>query len=128
MLYFSCAASADVPSSKEKSVDAAPSVALQDKGAVDLGEIAAGDKVTKEVSISNGGGATLYLTQIYTDCSCIAASCEADSILPGDSAAIRIRYNTKGHRPGKFLNVVKLKTNAPERVTRLYVTGRILEK
>lgn len=61
------------------------------------------DDAPKSFSFSfrNVGDDTLRIVRLVTTCSCVTASCDAESIAPGAEAEIVAKYNPKGH-PGRF--------------------------
>ena len=49
----------------------------------------------------NVGEDTLKIRRMVSGCSCMTAVCQKMSLAPGDSTAIVVKYNPKGH-PGRF--------------------------
>ena len=50
---------------------------------------------------TNVGEDTLKIRRMVSGCSCMTAVCQKMSLAPGDSTAIVVKYNPKGH-PGRF--------------------------
>lgn len=74
-------------------------------------------------NFKNIGVKTLNIHRLVSTCSCASATCTVNSLAPGESAQINVRYNPKGH-PGKFERRVFLYTqegNNPAAILRLSV-------
>lgn len=106
--------------------ESGPRITFPRESNVSLGKVAAKERISREVTFVNSGDAPLAVERIYADCSCVSAISSREVVEPGDSAVLKVTFNPRGHRAGQFLNVIKLKTNAPERVTRVYVTGNVI--
>lgn len=104
-----------------------PRLSFVDGNEISMGSVHKGEKPRKTLALTNDGTDTLHILQVYVDCSCVAASCDKEIIVPGDTASLAVSFNSRGKSPGNFINVVKLKTNAPKRVSRIFVTGRVTD-
>lgn len=50
---------------------------------------------------TNVGNDPLHVRMVTTTCSCLSASCDRQTVAPGEKAYITARYNPEGH-PGRF--------------------------
>lgn len=102
----------------------APSLHLGSKE-MDLGSIPLDSVKYGEVWVHNRGAEPLVITQVFTDCSCTATEYAKDPIEPGDSAVLRVRFNSRGRGPGSFRKVVRIRSNARNRTELLFIKGKI---
>lgn len=75
--------------------------------------------------LRNAGDEPLVIYNVHADCSCTVPMFPKDLVAPGDSAAIRVRYDSRGIPHGPFLKTVKLRTNAAKRPVTIFIKGRI---
>lgn len=70
----------------------------------------------------NVGEKQLQIERLVSTCSCMTVQCQRQSVLPGESADIVVRYNPKGH-PGRFERRIFVYTSGddPAAVLRLSV-------
>lgn len=92
---------------------------------MDLGSIPLDSVKYGEVWVHNRGDEPLVITQVFTDCSCTAAEYAKDPIAPGDSAVLRVGFNSRGRGPGSFRKVVRIRSNARNRTELLFIKGKI---
>jgi hypothetical protein len=81
-----------------------------------FGEVVNGEVVTRTVSISNTGGATLVIDGVSTTCGCTQASLDVTSIAPGASAELTIQFDSGAHGPeanGELTRQVYIASNDP---------------
>lgn len=66
------------------------------ESAVDLGEVVAGETVTREVTVTNNGTTTIALDQLGSTCGCLKAASEVNRLEPGAMAEITLAYSPVG--------------------------------
>lgn len=86
-----------------------PKVKL-DKLVHDFGTISEGDKVETEFIVTNDGEADLVIAEAKGSCGCTVPQPPKDPIKPGDSAPIKVSFNSQG-KPGAQEKTVTLTTN-----------------
>ena len=86
-----------------------PKVKL-DKLVHDFGTINEGDKVETEFIVTNDGEADLVIAEAKGSCGCTVPQPPKDPIKPGDSAPIKVSFNSQG-KPGAQEKTVTLTTN-----------------
>ena len=86
-----------------------PKVKL-DKEIHDFGTIAEGDVVETEFIVTNTGASDLLIVDAKGSCGCTVPEPPKDPIKPGESAPIKVSFDSKG-KPGEQEKSVTLKTN-----------------
>ena len=81
-----------------------------DKEVHDFGTIAEGAIVETEFMVKNVGDADLIIHEAKGSCGCTVPQPPKDPIKPGDSAPIKVSFDSKG-KPGSQEKTVTLKTN-----------------
>jgi hypothetical protein len=83
----------------------------------------------------NTGTAPLKLTNVKTSCGCTSPSWPRRPIPPGDSASIKVVFNTRGYASKKFAKAIIVTTNVPDKVKNvnksthiLSIVGNVLSK
>lgn len=113
---------AQTPVTIEAPVTGGPIMTL-DSDVVDYGEIAYGADPLRKVSFKNTGTEPLVISNAKGSCGCTVPTWPREPILPGESAEIEIRYDTK--RPGPINKTVKITTNEVVNTHTLRVIGTI---
>ena len=91
---------------------------------VSYGEINKGDDPLRVANFTNTGTEPLVITSCKGSCGCTVPDWPKEPIMPGETAQIEIRYDTK--RVGPINKTVKIKTNEGDQVQHiLYVKGKI---
>ena len=100
--------------------------AVTPKTTFDFGRLAPGDSSSHEFEIRNVGDAPLVLDTSETSCKCTVANASGGPILPGESAAITVQWNT-GRKDRNYEQTARIRTNDPLRPQiDLVVRGEIL--
>jgi len=102
-----------------------PKISIQ-QNEFDFGNIEQGKTVTHNFVITNNGGDILKISDVRASCGCTAAKPEKNELAPGESANIKVEFNSTG-RMGTQQKYVYVKTNDvsnPE--LKLKITGNIL--
>ena len=68
-----------------------------DKDEFDFGRILQGEVVSYTFHFTNVGDAPLLITRVDKSCGCTASEYPHEPIQPGESGAIKITYDSKGH-------------------------------
>lgn len=79
-----------------------------------------------EFTYSNTGDEPLIISQCRSSCGCLVPSCMREPLAPGQSAVVRVKYDTK--RPGpinKSVTVTSNATNSPVVVLRIKGTVQL---
>ena len=91
----------------------------------DFTHVAEGAQLAHTFMIYNGGGATLYLSNIRTSCKCIVAKLDKNQLAPTDSARLDVDYTNVGNS-SKLDNYVSIKTNDPSNPDlRIFITRAV---
>ncbi|MCB0675665.1 MAG: DUF1573 domain-containing protein [Saprospiraceae bacterium] len=93
---------------------------------IDYGTIDQGSEPYRFFKFSNTGDEPLIIKNAKGSCGCTVPTYPTEPILPGESAEIKVRYDT--NRLGKFTKTVTLTTNETEERRVLRIKGEILKK
>lgn len=87
------------------------------------GTVDEGEAVSRDFTIKNTGDAPLEIKKVKTSCGCTVSSLEKDRLAPGETATLRVEYDTAG-RPGKFRKKVTVFSGDPENErVHVYISG-----
>lgn len=75
----------------------------------------------------NTGDKPLIIVDAVASCGCTKPSFTAKPIKPGKKGKVEVTFNPAG-RNGTFRKTIKVKTNCPDKVTSLTITGTIIPK
>ena len=92
----------------------------------DYGPIYQGADGSSEFKFKNTGDEPLILTSVRSSCGCTVPSWPKDPILPGQSASIKVTYDTK--RVGTISKQISVVSNAAEPNLTLSIKGTVLQK
>ena len=90
---------------------------------IDYGTIAQNSDPLRVFKFTNTGDAPLVIKAAKGSCGCTVPAYPKQPILPGESATIDVRYDTK--RVGDFQKTVTLTTNAAEEQHILRIKGKV---
>jgi len=90
----------------------------------DFGELDEGPKYDYEFSFKNIGLEPLVITGVKASCGCTTPEWPKQPILPGEDAAIKVIYNTKG-RLNNFNKAITITSNSITPTKRLYIKGKV---
>ena len=76
---------------------------------------------------TNTGDKPLIVVDAVASCGCTRPSYTAKPIKPGKKGKIEVNFSPVG-RAGTFRKTVKVRTNCPDRVSTLVITGSIIPK
>jgi hypothetical protein len=89
---------------------------------IDLGVIAVGDSVLKNIPIVNTGNKALEIKQIKTSCSCLVSS-YSGVVNPNDTGEVSVKF--RSFRTGQFKQLVMLETNSIPVLRTIKVIGYV---
>ncbi len=93
----------------------------------DFGEVKQNTTVTHEFTIMNNGNADLVIKKVKASCGCTAAKPTKDLLKPGESAKIKVSFNTD-RRKGLQRKHVYIFSNDPKTPElRLTFTAKVIE-
>jgi hypothetical protein len=102
---------ADMKSIQEQNAIAGKLAKVElDKEVHDFGTISEGDRVETEFIVKNIGDSDLMIYEAKGSCGCTVPEPPKEPIKPGDSAPIKVSFDSKG-KPGAQEKTVTLKTN-----------------
>ncbi|WP_047547967.1 DUF1573 domain-containing protein [Psychroserpens sp. Hel_I_66] len=109
---------------KTNTFDSKVAVIKFDTEVVDYGTITQNSDGVRQFTFTNTGDAPLLITNVKTSCGCTVPSYSKAPILPGDSGALEIKYDTK--RLGAFTKTVTVTSNAEGGNKILKIKGTII--
>jgi len=81
---------------------------------VDFGRILDTEEVAASIVFRNAGNAPLKIPSVNTTCGCTAAEMATDTLAPGESYELEVRFNPIGKRAGTNEQTVTIRTNDRE--------------
>ena len=94
----------------------------------DFGELPEGPKVETKFVFTNTGTAPLLISKAKGSCGCTVPIWPREPIAPGETAVIKVVYNT-ARRPGAFTKSVTLTSNAENSPTTvLKIRGTVVKE
>jgi hypothetical protein len=97
-----------------------------DKTVHDYGEIFQNDNGQSVFTFTNTGSEPLILSNVRSSCGCTVPAWPKEPILPGQSAEIKVNYDTK--RIGAINKQVTVLSNASENTVALSIKGNVKQK
>jgi hypothetical protein len=91
---------------------------------IDYGTIEQHSDGARLFAFTNEGDAPLLITNVKTSCGCTVPSYSKESILPGKSGELKIKYDTK--RLGAFTKTITVTSNAEGGNKILKIKGNIV--
>jgi len=77
--------------------------------------------------IKNTGNKPLIIVDAVASCGCTRPSYTAKPIKPGKKGKVEVTFSPAG-RAGTFRKTIKVKTNCPEKISTLVITGSIIPR
>lgn len=93
---------------------------------VDYGKVDQGADPYRVFKFTNTGKAPLVIENAKASCGCTVPNYPKEPIAPGESAEIKVRYDT--NRIGKFTKTITLTTNEAVQTRTLRISGEVLAK
>ncbi|HPY83051.1 MAG: DUF1573 domain-containing protein [Bacteroidales bacterium] len=88
-----------------------------------FGSIIFGTEASYSFKFINAGSTALIISSVKSTCGCTIPYWPKEAIAPGDSAVVKIEYNTR--RSGKFSKGVTIYSNAINSPSLLIITGEV---
>ncbi len=92
----------------------------------DYGEVVKDGNGICEFEYKNTGKAPLMLTNVRSSCGCTIPSWSKEPLMPGKSAKIKVKYNTKN--VGTINKSITVESNASNGTVVLKITGKVVNK
>ena len=92
----------------------------------DYGEVVKDGNGICEFEYKNTGKAPLMLTNVRSSCGCTIPSWSKEPLMPGKSANIKVKYNTKN--VGTINKSITVESNASNGTVVLKITGKVVNK
>ena len=101
-----------------------PSITFEEVS-FDFGDIHQGDKVSHVFNLDNSGDAPLIITNVQTTCGCTATDWPRDPIAPGETASIKVNFNSTG-KMGRQNKIITVISNATSSVSQIKIVTNVL--
>lgn len=88
-------------------------------------DVKLGKTATKIIRFKNNGLSDLLLHEVSSDCSCTVADF-TKTVKPHSEGEISIKYNSSGKRKGTTTQMLVIKSNTPQKFSKLIVKLNIL--
>jgi hypothetical protein len=95
----------------------------------DFGKVTQGEKPTHIFMVKNGGERDLIIDSLKGSCSCIEASIPTTLIQPGESAELKVSYDTTDYvgKDEKHLHIYSNDPQVPDKRINLYVETEVFQ-
>ena len=95
----------------------------------DFGKVTRGEKPTHIFIVKNGGEGDLIIEGVKESCPCIEASISTTRIKPGESAELKVSYDTTDYvgKDEKHLHIYSNDPQVPDKWISLYVETEVLQ-
>ncbi len=103
-----------------------PVITFEEKSK-DFGDITQGDKVQHTFKLTNTGNEVLKISNVAATCGCTVPSWPKEPIGPGESAEIKVTFNSSG-KMGKQNSVVRIYSNAIEPIEKVSLISNVKRK
>lgn len=99
-----------------------------DKLSIDLGTFPESQPVQKcSFEFTNVGDAPLIINQASASCGCTVATFTKEPVMPGKRGKIEVTYNGKKFFASKFKKTITVRTNGKTELTRLVISGEMVD-
>ncbi|MDD5014967.1 MAG: DUF1573 domain-containing protein [Atribacterota bacterium] len=95
----------------------------------DFGKVTRGEKPTHIFIVKNGGEGDLIIDGLKESCACIEASISTTLIQPGESAELKVSYDTTDYvgKDEKHIHIYSNDLQVPDKRINLYVEIEVLQ-
>lgn len=93
------------------------------RSSYDFGVVDGAKIVSCEFSFTNTGDTPFSIHEAFGSCGCTNPVFPKNPILPGKSGVVKVSYNPKGQRLGKFRKIITVRSDAKNKLIRLYIEG-----
>lgn len=90
-----------------------------DESSFTFGDVVNGQVVSKELTVRNNGSSPLVIEAVTTSCGCTTAVLDSMDISPGESAILRIEFDSGAHGPdsnGEVIRQIFIASNDPQQI------------
>jgi len=94
-----------------------------------FGKVTRGEKPTHIFVVKNGGEGDLIIEGVKESCACIGVSISTNLIKPGESAELKVSYDTTDYvgKDEKHLHIYSNDPQVPDKWISLYVETEVLQ-
>jgi len=130
----------NIPSKLSSNIQNEPSSDIQNKSLLqpkllvseeewDFGKVTRGEKPTHIFMVKNGGEGELIIGGLKESCPCIEASISNSIVQPGESAELKVSYDTTDYvgKDEKHLHIYSNDPQVPDKWISLYVETEVLQ-
>jgi len=95
----------------------------------DFGKVIQGEKPTHIFIVKNGGEGDLIIEGVKESCACIEASISTNRIKPGESAELKVSYDTTDYvgKDEKHIHIYSNDPQEPDKRINLYVEIEVFQ-
>ncbi|MDO9555856.1 MAG: DUF1573 domain-containing protein [Atribacterota bacterium] len=95
----------------------------------DFGKVTQGEKPTHIFMVKNGGEGDLIIEEVKESCPCIEASISTTRIKPGESAELKVSYDTTDYvgKDEKHIHIYSNDLQVPDKRINLYVEIEVFQ-
>lgn len=93
----------------------------------DFGEITQGTKVEHTFKLKNTGTEVLKISNVAATCGCTVPSWPKKPIAPGETAEIKVTFNSAG-KLGNQNSVVRIYSNATEPIEKVSLISKVIKE
>ena len=95
----------------------------------DFGKVTQGEKPTHIFTVKNGGEGDLIIGGVKGSCPCIETSISTNRIKPGESAELKVSYDTTDYtgKDEKHVHIYSNDPQVPDKYISLYVETEVLQ-
>ena len=115
----------DAPNAAAESNEAYPVMEFETT-TIDYGKIKRNSEPYRIFKFTNTGDAPLIISKAKGSCGCTVPTYPKEAIAPGESAEVKVRYDT--NRFGNFTKSVTLTTNEKTPTRKLTIKGQVFEE
>lgn len=94
----------------------------------DFGVVDESKTVSCEFLFTNTGDKPLSINAAFASCGCTNPIYPKKPILPGKTGVIKVSYNPRGQHAGRFRKVITIRSDAKNKLVRLYIQGTKVNK
>lgn len=125
VLFITSTLFAQGPNANGIKLDSAKGILTFEQETVDYGTIEQNSDGKREFTFTNTGNAPIIITKVKASCGCTVPTKPQEPIMPGKSATIGVKYDTK--RLGNFSKTITVTSNATEPVKKIRIKGNIIK-
>lgn len=100
------------PEQSKEALDKAPHLVLSET-LLDMGRFSSSNSLEKSITLSNTGKKELSLRAIQPNCQCLTVTPEDNTIEPGKSITLRVKFDPAQQRKGTLQKFITFYTNDP---------------